>query len=433
MTLNELYKTMLKSVADGRPVTDKADGADIDKGELDCLLHPEKCAPVVNFGQCSCKGGENPCESSCIFDAISRDESGNVVIDPEKCSGCAACIDACKSGKMTASRDVLPALYAVKNAKGPVYAMIAPAFMGQFSHLVTPGKLRSAFKKLGFSGMVEVALFADILTLKEALEFDRSILQNQDYMITSCCCPVWIAMLRKIYSQLMPHVPGSVSPMIACGRSIKRLENDAVTVFIGPCIAKKKEARERDVADAVDFVLTFEEMHDIFEAFRIDPAKEPDEPREHSSKAGRIYARSGGVSEAVKSTLEALSPGREITLHSRTASGTAECKELLAALRDGEVTANFLEGMGCVGGCVGGPKAMLDRADGRENVNYYASLAMHENPAENPYVIDLLNRLGFDSVERLLEESDIFTRHFDEPSASPEEASPPRERTASAV
>ena len=183
--------------------------------------------------------------------------------------------------RLTASRDILPAMKAVREAQGPAYVLVAPAFMGQFSPEVTPGKLRSAFKALGFAGMIEVALFADILTLKEALEFDRHILNDGDYQLTSCCCPMWIAMIRKIYHELMPHVPGAVSPMIACGRVVKKLHPDAVTVFVGPCLAKKSEAREPDIAGAVDYVLTFQEVQDVFEAAGIDPADQPENEKDH--------------------------------------------------------------------------------------------------------------------------------------------------------
>lgn len=132
-------------------------------------------------------------------------------------------------------------------ARGIFLCVNRTCFFGTVQRDCHPGKLRSAFKALGFSGMVEVALFADILTLKEALEFDKNIVNDNDYQLTSCCCPMWIAMIRKIYHELMPHVPGSVSPMIACGRVIKKLHPDAVTVFVGPCIAKKSEAREPDI------------------------------------------------------------------------------------------------------------------------------------------------------------------------------------------
>ena len=95
--------------------------------------------------------------------------------------------DRCKAEHLAASKDVLPVLAAIKEDNRPVYAIIAPAFLSQFSSSVTPGKLRAAFKPLGFTGMVEVALFADILTLKEALEFDATIQTDKDFLLTSCC------------------------------------------------------------------------------------------------------------------------------------------------------------------------------------------------------------------------------------------------------
>lgn len=87
--------------------------------------------------------------------------------------------------------------------------------------------------------MVEAAVFADIVTLKEALEFDTHVKKQGDFQLTSCCCPVWIALIRGIYKDLAPHVPGAVSPIIAAGRVVKKLHPDAVTVFVGPCMAKK--------------------------------------------------------------------------------------------------------------------------------------------------------------------------------------------------
>lgn len=132
----------------------------------------------------------------------------------------------------------------MRSKEKDVYALIAPAFVGQYEN-ASPGQLRSALKAAGFKGMVEVAVFADILTLKEALEFDKHINSRDDFQLTSCCCPVWIAMIRKIYHELIPHVPGAVSPMIAAGRAVKHIHPDAVTVFIGPCIAKRKKPGNR--------------------------------------------------------------------------------------------------------------------------------------------------------------------------------------------
>ncbi len=414
LTFNELYNRLTKASVNNRTQEEleKIRKENFDSHQLDCLLHPEKYGPVWEIDHCHCSEEGEGCSVNCLFDAVTKDEKGNVTINKDLCVGCNDCIENCKANRLIGSKDILPTFEAIRSGRGPVYAMIAPAFKGQFSDEVTPGKLRSAFKKIGFAGMVEVALFADILTLKEALEFDHNILDEKDFQLTSCCCPMWIAMIRKIYNQLVPHVPASVSPMVACGRSIKLLEPDSITVFIGPCIAKKAEAREADIADAVDIVLTFQEVQDIFEFANINPADMEDDPRDHSSRAGRIYARTGGVSEAVKSTVERLNPNRKITVRTQQADGMPACKKMLNEIKDGIINANFIEGMGCVGGCVGGPKAILNREEGKVNVDEYGDEAVYPTPIDNPYVIDLLHRLGFDTVESLLERSDIFTREF---------------------
>lgn len=412
LTLTELYNHLLEeSIKTNMLPTELPEH---DPYHLDCLLHPENYSVVWKSKKCECTIDSKPeCVKSCMYDAIVLNENGYYEIDPKLCIGCSICIDACNHKNLMASRDTLPTLSAVRKANGPVYALIAPSFLGQFSSDVTPGKIRSAFKKLGFTGMIEVALFADMLTLKEALEFDRNILTESDYQLTSCCCPLWIAMIRKIYSELMPHVPGAVSPMIASGRAVKHLYPDALTIFIGPCIAKKAEAREADIAGAIDYVLTFQEMQDIFTFAQIDLAQEPESEKEHSSRTGRIYARAGGVSEAVQNTINRLNPNRKISVNTRFADGVVNCKAMINELKSGKANANFYEGMGCIGGCVGGPKVLIDTESGRRYSNEYGDKAAYSTPIDNTYVIKLLEKLGFDTVESLLDHSSIFTRKFD--------------------
>lgn len=406
-TFQELYEDLLRqkvSVEEPLP-------REYDPKHLDCLLHPEEYAPVISTDTCT-DCFERACQKSCIFDAIETGKEGELFINPSRCEGCAACIDVCKSNHLAASKDVLPAMRAVRNASGPVYLMIAPAFSGQFRGHVTAGKLRSACKALGFTGMVEVALFADILTLKEALEFERHVREPGDFQLTSCCCPVWIAMIRKRYHELLPHVPGAVSPMVACGRFLKRIHPDAVTIFAGPCLAKKKEAKEPDIADAVDYVLTFQEMQDIFDAAEISLEELPEEEKEHASKAGRLYARTGGVSQAVEEMVRQLSPDGKINVRCEQANGTKECMEMMRRIQNKETDANFFEGMGCVGGCVGGPKAIIDSEKGKRYVDEYAKKSIYQTPLENPYVRKLLEELGFETVEELLEDNTLLTREF---------------------
>lgn len=413
-TFYALYEKLARAALAGRheEALREVELLDFDPHQLDCLLHPQHHAPVWRLSPCDCEEGESACLGVCPFHAIRRNEDGNIEIDQDTCTGCSLCIDACKARKLTQSRDTLPVLEAVANTGAPVYALIAPAFVSQFSGKVTPGRLRSAFKALGFAGMVEVALFADILTLKEALDFDELVRSEEDFLLTSCCCPVWIAMIRKVYRSLTPHIPASVSPMIACGRAVKRLVPGAVTVFIGPCVAKKAEAREKDIADAIDFVLTFQEIQDVFAFASIDPERMEEDLRDHSSRAGRIYAHTGGVSEAVKTTLERLRPGRRIPLKARQADGVPACKKMLNELMQGEIRGNFLEGMGCVGGCVGGPKTLLPREEGALHVAHYGEAAPVRTPVDNPYAMELLRRLGYETVESLTQEDTMFRRNF---------------------
>ncbi|HKL79328.1 MAG TPA: [Fe-Fe] hydrogenase large subunit C-terminal domain-containing protein [Mobilitalea sp.] len=412
-TFEQLYQELLEATVKNNEETYLQSLDPYDAHQLDCLLNPKKYPLVWHTGNCECSEGEQHCVKVCPFHAIHPDETGELKIDEDLCAGCSYCIQECRAKKLTSSKDVIPALQAIRSNKSLTYALIAPAFLGQFSKDVTPGQLRNALKQIGFDGMIEVALFADILTLKEALEFDKNIKTKQDYQLTSCCCPVWISMIRKIYHGLVPHVPPAVSPMIASGRAIKIMHPDATTIFIGPCLAKRAEAREKDIADAVDYVLTFQEIQDIFNVLEINPADMKDSERDHSSRAGRIYARTGGVSEAVSLTLDRLNPNRSISIQTKQADGIPACKAMINDLLAGNIEANFYEGMGCVGGCVGGPRALIPHEIGREHVEEYGRSATYPTPIDNPYVIELLHQLGLDTVESLLEKSDIFTRSFE--------------------
>lgn len=411
-TLQNLYEKItkealqLKNEEEVRLFREKYEAYD----QLDCLLYPERYAPVWVEETCDC-GKEAKCAKNCLFDAISVREEGGIVIDPEKCVGCNYCVEQCDTSKVNASKDLVGMLLAMKEWKGPVYAIIAPAIEGQFGD-VSVGQLRTALKQLGFAGMLEAALFADILTLKEALELDYRVQEESDFQLTSCCCPMWIAMIKKHFDVLIPHVPAAVSPMIAAARTIKNLYPDALCVFIGPCIAKKAEAREKDLVGDVDYVLTFTEFKDLLDFTQIDPSTLESDDKQHASRAGIIYGYAGGVSNAIVNTLHKINPEKADKIVMKHVDGVPNCKALLQEIIDGKVEANFFEGMGCNGGCVGGPKAILPKELGKERLEAYANSVQHGTPVENPYVIELCKRLGLEEVDDLLEHSHIFTREF---------------------
>jgi iron only hydrogenase large subunit-like protein len=354
------------------------------------------------------------CQAACLFHAISRNEFGEVVIKDDYCTDCGKCIEACDYGCLIDKKEFIPLVNTLQEKSIPVFAIVAPAFVGQFGSEVTPGKLRSALKRLGFYGMVEVALFADILTLKETLEFDKHVHKEGDFVLTSCCCPIWVAMIKKVYDRLIPYISPSVSPMVACGRGIKKLHPGAKVVFVGPCVAKKAEAKEADIKDAVDAVLTFKELKIIFEAVGIKPELQKEESSEHSSMAGRIYARTAGVSQAVAETLNRIRPAKGIKIKSVQADGVRECKKILQDALEGKIEANFYEGMGCIGGCVGGPQAIIATEVGQKKVNDYGQRAKQRTPADNLYVLELLKNLGVQEIDQLLEgeKSSMFIREF---------------------
>lgn len=317
-----------------------------------------------------------------------------------RCIGCGRCIGACPLGAISDKIEFLPVVRLLKEQQAPVFATIAPAYVGQFGPGVTPGKIRNALKRLGFADMVEVAVFADILTVKEAYEFDHMVRTAEDYLITSCCCPVWVGMIQKNYKEIAEHVSPSVSPMIASGRVLKALNPTAKVVFIGPCIAKKAEAKIPELAGAVDYVLTFRELKEIFASLEIDLETLDEDNREEASFAGRVYARTGGVSKAVGRSVERVLK-RDIPFKSISFEGTEACKTGLEKLVKGEIQANFIEGMGCVGGCVGGPRAIVSIEEGKRAVDEYGCQTHMKTPFDNNNVLQLITRLGIKRWEAL--------------------------------
>ena len=355
------------------------------------------------------------CQAACPFDAILYDYNNkSTYINYDLCVGCGLCIDSCKDGKLLDKIDFIPIADLIKNNK-TVIAAVAPAITGQFGENVSLDQLRASLIKIGFSDMIEVAFAADMLTIKEAVEFNKHVNGPDDLMITSCCCPMWVGMLKRVYKELVPDLSPSVSPMIAAGRIIKKLNPKAKVVFIGPCIAKKAEAKEKDLVNDIDFVLTFQELDNIFKALEIDPSKLEGIPtKDYASKGGRLYARTGGVSIAVSEAIEELYPEKSKLFKSAKAEGVKECKDILNKALSGEVKANFIEGMGCIGGCVGGPKALIAKEQGKNYVDNLAynspiKVATHSNTMD-----EVLEKLNITSLKDFEDDkkTEIFHRNF---------------------
>lgn len=332
------------------------------------------------------------CYESCKYEAVIYHKEQGPQIDREKCLDCGRCVTECTCGGLVNKIEVMPFLEDLKNDNKRIYAAVAPSIAGQFGEDVSMAQLRTAFKRLGFTDMVEVALFADILTIREAYEFDELVTTEEDFFLTSCCCPVWIRLVENKYSEIFDKMSLSVSPMIASGRFLKELYSDAKVVFISPCTAKKAEAKEPNLEDAIDFVVTYQELKDVFDVadIKLDQLREDD--KDQASYAGRVYARAGGVSLSVKTVVNRIAPDRLINLKAKQVNGTKECMDLLDKLSKGEdIEANFIEGMGCDGGCVGGPKTNIDKDKATRIVNEFGEDSMIMTPMDNMNIIKILH------------------------------------------
>ena len=350
--------------------------------------------PLITINRRICKECE---EASCPVRCLHHPAEG-LMIEDNRCIACGKCLSLCPRGAISDKIQFIPLVKYLQN-ESPVYAHVAPAIVGQFGPGVSIGRLRSALKSIGFTDLVEVALFADILTLREADEYNKLVRTEDDFLITSCCCPVWINLLTRHYPELSQQLTKTVSPMIASGRLLKAIFPEAITVFIGPCLAKKGEAKVPELKGAIDYVMTFDELNQVFTALNINLSQYQEDNKEQSSFGGRIYGKTGGVSEAVRITVERINPRRELDFKAVQADGVRECKELLDNLRDNKTSANFIEGMGCEGGCVGGPRTNITVDEGTRHLINYSMEATVQNPIDNMNITHILKY--FSSIDQL--------------------------------
>ena len=293
---------------------------------------------------------ERPCAKVCGMKAIHSDELGRAQIDHDKCVSCGMCLVSCSFGAVVDKSQIFQTITALKSDT-PVYAAIAPAFAGQYGN-ATPGQIRSAFRQLGFADVVDVSVGADLCTIEEATDFMQEVPEKQPFMATSCC-PAWSMMAKKLFPDFAPYISMALTPMVLTARLIKKKHPNSKVVFVGPCAAKKLEARRRTISSRVDFVLTFEEFAAILEARGIVISECPDgEGFLEASADGLGFAVSGGVAKAVENAVHVLDPDREVL--TARAEGLPECRKMLQLAKTGKYNGYLLEGMACPGGCVAG-------------------------------------------------------------------------------
>lgn len=311
-----------------------------------------RCFEACAFG--AIHQNSRPCARACAVNAIQADINRKASIDYDKCVGCGNCIIGCPFGAIGDQTRIVQVVRMMRNPDVRVKAILAPSFVGQFGAKIAPGTVKAVLRGIGFDEVYEAALGADMVAVNEAHELLEKLMDGHSCM-TSSCCPSFVHLIEKHFPQLADKASSTVSPMVALARSIKASEPEAKVVFIGPCITKKIEARKEGTVDAV---LTFEELECIFVAYGVNLAEvHSAEEFSDASSHGRNFAYAGGLRGVVADLLEAEGHGG--ALKPIQVDGIQNCMDALQRLADGTLEYNFIEGMGCQGGCVGGPASLL--------------------------------------------------------------------------
>lgn len=312
---------------------------------------------------------QRPCEKGCPVGAISMGPDKKASIDPNKCISCGSCVYQCPFGAIQDKSWIVDAIQMIRGGQRwgfKTFAVIAPSIAGQFAP-ATYGQVVTGLKELGFSGVAEVALGADMVAHEESDEF------LQRGLMTTSCCPGFVGYVKKKYPELEQYVSHTPSPMVMIGLHLKGKHPNARVVFIGPCVGKKKEFQLGRTRNAVDCVLTYEELYALFASRDIDLTKLEEDPLDEASSYARNFAYSGGVTAAVVEALK--EKGSDEVPNAVVCSGIKQCETALIKMKLGKMEGNFIEGMACEGGCVQGAGCLVRSPRNHADVEKHAKQA----------------------------------------------------------
>lgn len=316
---------------------------------------------------------KRPCEKACPVNAITMNEAQAATINNDLCIECGACVYQCPFGAISDKSEIIDVVELLKNRrfhKQKIYAIVAPSISSQFSY-ASLGQVINGLKNIGFHDIIEAALGADLAALLESKELTKK------GFLTSSCCPSFVSFIDKHHPSMKEHISHNLSPMAIIGQHIKKQDPDAYTIFIGPCTSKKKEAKNPKVEHAIDAVLTFEELQALFDAYDLDITTLAEQKLDNASYFGRIFARSGGLIDAMHQAFKE----QQITFDFNPikCSGIKESHIALLKASRGKLPHNFIEGMACEGGCIGGPCCLTHGPKDLRQVDAYGKEAYEKS------------------------------------------------------
>ena len=332
------------------------------------------CAKVCPFSAIVSR--KRPCQNACKVKAISMNDEKAAAIDNSKCIQCGACVYQCPFGAIMDKSYIIDAINILKkskrnnpNGEHRVYALVAPSISSQFSYAKL-GQVITGLKELGFHDVIEAALGADMVAMAEAKEL------SEKGILTSSCCPAFVQYIKTAFPNLAQHISHNLSPMSLLAKYIKDTTPGAKIIFIGPCTAKKAEAQLEQVKPYVDTVLTFEELQALFDSRDLDLSALEEGVLDNASYFGRIFARSGGLTDAVAQALK--EQDIDFNVKPVVCDGIEECRMALLKLNKGVLDGNFIEGMACIGGCIGGAGCLTHGEKNKAEVDKYGREALEK-------------------------------------------------------
>ena len=357
---------------------DRHQKAHIDKSKcVECGA----CAKVCPYSAIA--NNKRPCENACKVKAISMSESKAASINNDKCISCGACVYQCPFGAIMDKSFILDTIKLLmesdSNKKYKVYAVAAPSISSQFRYAKL-GQVVKGIKELGFYSVIEAALGADMVADAESREL------VEKGFLTSSCCPAFVDYINKQFPNMKQHISHNLSPMATIAQYIKKNDPDCKIVFIGPCTAKKAEAQLEKVRPYIDSVITFEELQALFDGKGIEITELDEELLDNASYFGRIFARSGGLSDSVAQGLKEHGD-TDFEYKPVACDGIEQCRMALLKASKNVLQGNFIEGMACTGGCIGGAGCLTHGEKNKAEVDKYGKEAYEKTISDAISVI----------------------------------------------
>lgn len=285
------------------------------------------------------------CIRECPVKAI-KVEDNKASIIAERCVYCGHCTQVCPTGAKKVRDGLTRAKLVLAKYPGKVYLSLAPSYISEFTDCET-SRLIDAIKGLGFAGVSETALGAELVTAAT----ERFLETAPKGVYISSACPVVVDYIRKYAPQLTDHITPIVSPMVAHAKMLKELYGDDIKIiFAGPCVGKKSEADS--FGDLIEVAITFKDLRLWLEREGMETSGSGSSGFiPYRSGMGSVYPLEGGMLAGFKShgSKAARMAFSDLTSIKGLLAGldTQPCNDTI-----------FLELLACKGGCINGPAGL---------------------------------------------------------------------------